>query len=245
MIHVNRRLLDAGEEHLNRLTPLRGYAERPLVSLKEAAVKLRDTISDIDSRVWTATGRSHNSSDGLTQEESAAITLYTIEWDPDHPSLYKVLNQTLRLANRGNLIPWFPYLKLLLTGLFKLPSIRGTIWRGVSGDLRPNYKQDTEVTWWAFSSCTTTISVLESDQYLGKSGSRTLFVIECLNGKNIKQHSYFAQEDEILLLPCTYLKVLSHLSSTDNLHIIHLREIPPPFMLLEPPSAGLAGKNST
>ncbi|CAF1075722.1 unnamed protein product [Rotaria sp. Silwood1] len=244
MAHINTRLLDAAEERLNALAPLRGYAAEQLVSLQEAVVKLRKLIDDVDSRVWTATNRSENPTDTLSQEESAAIVLYTMEWDPHHPSLYLVLNQTLRLEDRRKLTPWFPYLKLFFTGLFKLPPMRCTVWRGVRGDLRSQYKQDKKVTWWAFSSCTTAINVLQREQYLGMSGPRTLFAIDCLNGKNIKQHSYFAQEEEVLLLPCTHLQVISHLSSMDDLHIIHLREIPPPFVLLEPPSSMSTGKKS-
>ncbi|CAF1011278.1 unnamed protein product [Rotaria sordida] len=241
MTHVNTRLLDADEERLNTLTPLRGYAEEPLVSLEKAVVKLRTLVDDVDARVWTAMNRCEKPADELSPAESAAIVLYTIEWDPSHPSLYLVLNRTLRLEDRRKLTPWFPYLKLLLTALFKLPSICCTIWRGVRGDLRAQYKLGGKITWWAFSSCTTTISVLESDQYLGTSGPRTLFAIECLNGKDIKRHSYFAQEEEILLLPCTHFQVISHLRSMENLYIIHLREIQPPFMLLELPDPMSAG----
>ncbi|CAF1420283.1 unnamed protein product [Rotaria sordida] len=54
MTHINTRLLDANEERLNALAPLRGYAEEYLVSLKEAVVKLRKLLDDVDARVWTA-----------------------------------------------------------------------------------------------------------------------------------------------------------------------------------------------
>ena len=244
MTHVSRRFLDGSEERLNALTPLRGYAEEPLVSLKAAAENVRTLIDDVDSRVWTAMGRCEDPSDGLTRDESAAIVLYTIEWDPRHPSLYAVLNQTLRLENRRRLRPWFPYLKLILTGLFRLPSIRSTVWRGVHGDLRSRYQQGRTITWWGFSSCTTTLNILQDSHYLGTSDPRTLFAIDCINGKDIKRHSYFAQEDEILLLPCTHLQVVGHLTSTENLHIIHLREVPPPFTLLESPDPMISGKKN-
>ncbi|CAF1335008.1 unnamed protein product [Rotaria sordida] len=149
MARINTRLLDANEERLNTLLPLRGYATKHLVSLKEAIVELRELLDDVESRVWTATNRCKNPADTLNQDESAAIVLYTIEWDPDHPSLYSVLNRTLRLEDRRQLIPWFSYLNLFLTGLFKLPSIRCTVRRGVCGDLRSHYKQRDNVTWWA------------------------------------------------------------------------------------------------
>jgi Ran GTPase-activating protein (RanGAP) involved in mRNA processing and transport len=70
---------------------------------------------------------------------------------------------------------------------------------------------------------------------LGTTGDRTLFSIECLNGKNIKPHSYYKTEDEILLLPGFYFEVVSKVAGGNGLHIIHLREVVPPFCLLEPP----------
>ena len=244
MAHVSARFLDGSEERLNTLTPLRGYAKEPLAPLEKAVEKIRTLIDDVDARVWTAMKRCRDPSDGLTRDESAAIVLYTIEWDPDHPSLYVVLNHTLRLEDRSKLIPWFPYLKLILTGLFKLPSISCTVWRGVREDLSSKYKEGETITWWGFSSCTTTLNNLQNNQYLGASGPRTLFAIDCVNGKDIKRHSYFAQEDEVLLLPCTHLQVIGHLTSRENLHIIHLREVSPPVMLLEPPNPMTSGKRN-
>jgi hypothetical protein len=241
--HSHARFLDAGEERLNILVPLRGYASQPLVSLRESVVRLRTLLDDLDSRVYTALARSRNPRDNLTQDESAAIVLYTIEWDPDHPSLFSLLNQTLRLEDRSRLRDWFWYLKLFLTALFKLPSIHCIVWRGVRGDLHSDYVRGDRVTWWAFSSCTTSISALLNNQYLGTSGPRTLFLIECLNGKQIRHHSYFETEDEILLLPCTHFEIIDQLSTGNNMHIIHLREIPPPHVLLEVPSVIQVGKN--
>ena len=37
--------------------------------------------------------------------------VYHIEWDVHENSLYMMLNQTLRLADRRKLRPWFKYLK--------------------------------------------------------------------------------------------------------------------------------------
>ncbi len=70
---------------------------------------------------------------------------------------------------------------------------------------------------------------------MGKSGTRTIFSIQTDSAKLIRAHSYFENENEILLPPGIYLKVVGSLSSADGLHIIHLREIPPPFPLLAEP----------
>ncbi len=73
---------------------------------------------------------SQNPSDGLTQDESGAIYLYTMQFH-DEPSLYILLNKSLRAENREQLKPWFPFLKLFVTALHKLPSQNKTVWRGV------------------------------------------------------------------------------------------------------------------
>ena len=64
-----------------------------------------------------------------------------------------------------------------------------------------------------------------------------MFSIETSSGKQIRSHSYFQHEDEILLPPGTYLQVISQLKSDDGLHIVHLQEVTPPFELLAAPFA--------
>jgi len=79
------------------------------------------------------------------------------------------------------------------------------------------------------------MNVLESRNYLGKSGARTMFSIQTNNGKLIRAHSYFENEDEILLHPGMYFKVIGVLNPAEGLHIIQLREIPPPYPMLAEP----------
>jgi hypothetical protein len=115
------------------------------------------------------------------------------------------------------------------------PTEYQTVWRGVSEDLSTSYTRGKEFTWWAVSSCTSAISVLESPLYVGTSGPRTIFSIESSSGKSIRGISYFQHEDEILLPPGRYLKVIDKSSPAPNLHIIHLREIQPPYPMLADP----------
>ena len=70
--------------------------------------------------------------------------------------------------------------------------------------------------------------------FFGKTGTRTLFQIECSTGKDVKKHSFIQKEDEILLLPARQFKVTSCLDSGNDLHIIQLKEIEPKYPLLEP-----------
>ena len=96
-------------------------------------------------------------------------------------------------------------------------------------DLRSEYEQGERVVWWSFSSCTKAVAVLENEQFFGKSGTRALFAIESHTGKNIRQHSFYPHEDEILLLPGREFQVMGSLDMTTQLTIIQLKEVQPRY----------------
>ncbi|CAF1433646.1 unnamed protein product, partial [Didymodactylos carnosus] len=234
---AHSRFLDGCEERGRLLIPLEGYEDYPLLSLEEAAEPIQHLCQNLLAKVWIIKEQRENLPDDfLSIDEVAAIQLYTLEWNPSHNTVYYQLNDVLRSKEREQLIsPWFLYLKLFLTALFKLQSVQTTIWRGVRGDLSEQYPGGKKVIWWGFSSCTESIEVLEIDKFLGKDGDRTLFSIQCLNGKSIKKYSSFS-ENEMLLMPATYLEVISILHAANGLHIIHLKELIPPYELLKSPS---------
>jgi hypothetical protein len=223
------------------LDPIVGYAAEPLLPLSKACAPLETIVYNLSAGVKLALDEtSEQPSDGLTIDESAAIRLYTMEWNRPHRSLYSMLNQTLKESNRENLRPYLKYLKLLLTALVKLPCMpQQTVWRGVTKDLSEQCPLGTIVTWWTFSSCTAEMSVLTNDMYLGNTGSRTLFSVEAINSRAIRAHSHFPNEDEILLLPGTHMVVQSQLSPAPDLHIIHLKQVVSEKVLLEPPFEGI------
>ena len=236
----NRRLLLERSIELQKLDPIVGYGQEPLLPLIETCKPLLHIVDDVlhyASIAFKTTSR--RPPHGLTRDESAAICLYTMEWDDDHNSLYFLLNGTLRMGDRSELQPWFRYLKLFLTGLVKIPCAQTqTVWRGLRHNVSDAFPPGTEVTWWSFSSCTTVLTVLESELYLGQTGERTLFSVEIINGRDISSHSYYKNEDEVLLLPGTYMEVRSQLNPAPDMHIIHLRQTIPTSMLLEPPFEG-------
>ena len=224
------------------LGPVVGYAKEPLLPLGKACAPLNSMIYNLWFYVQLALdGTPEQPADGLTIDESASIRLYTIEWPRPHRSLYSMLNQTLKSTDREHLRPYFKYLKLFMTALAKLHCVpQQTVWRGVTKDLSANFPPGTLVTWWAFSSCTTTMTVLNNNMYLGDTGSRTLFSIETINGRTIRAHSHYEGEDEILLLPGTQMIVQSQLSPAPDLHIIHLKQVKPKEILLELPFKGIS-----
>jgi hypothetical protein len=225
----SERFVDANYEPKQRLSPIQGYELKPLVSLEESVRSIESLIQNIQGFVWTATGNCTDSKDGLTPNERAAIYMYTME------CMYRQLNAALRNVKRLHLTPYFSYLKLLLTALWKLPNVKGVVWRGVKADLSEEYPKKNQFFWWGFSSCTTELDVLQSDEFLGETGTRTLFNIECYNGKLIRNHSQFAEECEVLLLPCSYFEVVGNIRQGSDLRIIHLRQTEPPYVMMQPP----------
>ncbi|CAF3125538.1 unnamed protein product [Rotaria sp. Silwood2] len=103
----------------------------PLVSLEEVVEKFVDLLPTIQSHAYIAKQKRKKPADGLSQDESASIMLYTMGWEPLDECLYFVLNDILRSADRQKLKPWFLYLRLFLSGLLRLPLIRDTVQRGI------------------------------------------------------------------------------------------------------------------
>jgi hypothetical protein len=101
-------------------------------------------------------------------------------------------------------------------------------------DLHKEYPKDKTIVWWGFSSCTVSVDALQSEQFLGMMGTRTMFTIDCSSSRDISRHSYFPDEKEVLLLAATQFKVVASLDQGHGLHVVQLEEIRPPFPLLQP-----------
>jgi len=228
------RITDIAQEPLKFLTPIGGYAKMPLVPLEEAVKSLVPILPDVQSHAYVAKQLCQNPADGLSQDESASIMLYTMGWEPLDECLYIVLNATLRSSNREQkLKPWYLYLRLFLNALFRLPPLREIAYRGVKLDMSKSYTTGQTIVWWGFSSCTTTVEVLQSDLFLGEADIRTMFTIQCETARDICKHSYYATENEVLLLAATQFQVISCLKQGD-LRIVQLKETRPPHPLLQP-----------
>ena len=228
------RFAEFGALSKRMLAPIEGYDKMPVVSIKEAVQPLIDIVPNVLRNVFIVNQNCEEPEDGLTPDESASIMLYTYESEPHEDSLYVILNTALRSEQRQKLKPWFSYLRLVLTGLARLPSERRFVNRGVREDLRPQYPKGKSFIWWGFSSCTSSVDALECEQFFGKTGTRTLFQIDCYSGKDVKSHSFIQQEEEILLLPARQFVVKACLDSGNGLHIIQLQETEPEYPLLQP-----------
>ena len=237
VLQHNRRVSDFEPDPSEILLPIKGYEKQPLVTLEEAVEKVVSFVPDVKQMANVAKRRCKRPpADGLTVDESASIMLYSMEWEPPEECLYRVLNNTLRSKDRKKLVPWFLYLKLILTAFDRLPIKPPVSYRGIKNDMTEEYQEKSRVIWWGFSSCTATLGVLSNQQFLGSKGTRTLFTIECTSGKDIRQHSYFGNEDEILLPPGREFQVVSCLKQSGGLYMIQLKEIKPEYPHLEPVS---------
>ena len=241
------RVSDIAKEPQKMLMPIRGYENEPLVPLEKAVEPLASLLPDVQDYVYVAKQRCEAvPAHGLTQDESGAIMLYTMEWEPHEQCLYFALNFTLRAEDRRKLKPWFSYLRLLLTALAKIPSTRHFVYRGVKMDLSKQYPVGKTFVWWGFSSCALKIDVLENEQFLGKTGERTMFTIDCESGKDISRHSYYESEGEILLLAARQFVVKGCLEPAPGLHMIQLTETESPIKLLQlVPSNSHSEKSTT
>ena len=228
---VSERFTDVADEPEQILIPLQGYEEYDIVSIEKALEPLKNILYNLGAMIRTARKNCREPGDNLTEDESAAIHLYTMQWPKHHPSLYKLLNERLRSIDREGLKPWFLYLRLFLNALYKIPSQKKTVWRGVRGNLYDQYKKDQ--IWWGVSSCTETMQVME--KFIGIEGIRTIFQIECFNGKMIRGHSYYRTENEIILPPGCFFRVIERWKAGKDLYMIRLREEEPPYETVPPP----------
>ncbi|CAF0921134.1 unnamed protein product [Didymodactylos carnosus] len=222
---IVERFMDV-EIATKRLPSCYGYLTAPLVPLKEAIEPIHNLIPGLEN--YAKKARKHATfpnKHNLTRDEAASIYLYTMEMGMGvETSFYFLLNQTLRNEDRNKVKPFFYYLKLLDSAVSKLPPTKCTLWRGINKNISFSFKKNEMVTWWSISSCSTSVEVIQ--EFLGKTPECTLFNIEGLQGKSISEYTNFPNEDEIILMPGTTLKVVSDpLTHHGGLNIVHLKEI--------------------
>ena len=202
------------QPHSVYYNPISGYRRQPLVSLEEAVKNLVSFVPDAES--YAAEAKKYcKQNTALSRNESAAIYLYTKE-----KLFYERLNEALRLEFRGALEPWFPFLKLFMTALGKLPPCQTTLWRGVADITNSNFVEKDVHSWWSVNSCTLYLNV--AGMFADQSG--TLFCIDAIYGRDISQYSAIQDEKEIVLMPGTLLRVKGTRSDTNGLSIVHFEE---------------------
>jgi hypothetical protein len=220
------RYLDINKEPDIVLSPLPTIAPTTrILSLRESVKNIQHLVSDLEKRVSYSLAQCKHPTDDLSQDESAALYLYSLQWPEGQHSHYSLFNRALRNEDRTKLIPFHNYYNLFMSALNKLPSIQDRVWRGVNGDISKQYLKGTIHIWWGASSCSDEVMV--TDTFLDKTTPRTLFNIKCYNGKTIQNHSKYPNESETILLPGTYIKVTSQSNPAANFHIVQCEQIEP------------------
>ena len=229
---MHERLSDVpGDDGI--LNPVRGVRAAPLLTLMDAAAATGLSV-DAEAYLASENGRRLAATDahGLSADEAGALTLYTMDSE-----LFRTLNRLLRGHERAALRPHLSYLRLMLQAREKLPPFAGTVWRGVKGvDLRGNFPEGKELYWWPFSSTTKRLSTLQSDEFLGATGVRTVFNIQVRTGVDIVRYSIYQQtasEAEVLLYPGVKLKVVDSMDMGGGLFMVHLQEMDVPVQLVQ------------
>lgn len=221
-------------DNTSAMTPIKGVRAAPLLTLRQAVEQSGLASAAADGYIASERGAELAKTDvhGLAADQIAALTLYTMQGD-----FYPTLNQLLHTKDRTSLKPYFPYLRLMLEARDKLPKYSGTVWRGVKGkDLRNEYPKGKELYWWAFSSTTKELSTLQTDQFLGTSGVRTVFNIQVENGVDIVKYSIYQDnesEAEVLMYPGTKLVVVDNMEMGGDLFMVHLKEVNVPVSLID------------
>ena len=207
-----------------QVAPIYGYWNEELVSLEQALELIKPRIAQLNRSIKAAKKHCRFPSEhDLTRDESSALFLYTMEGGGDN-SFYRVLNRALRSEDRPALQPWFPYLKLLDTALSKLPPVKGSIWRGVHGDIGKDLRKNQDLTWWSVTSCSLSVDTIK--EFLASEAASTLFMIEVANGKDISAYTNYPSEDEVLLRPGIQLRVVANpLNLADGIYLVHLIEV--------------------
>lgn len=194
--------------------PISGCMKTPLLLLEEAVVSVVEVVPDVQTYAATAKRRCRQNTP-LTINESAAIYLYTAT-----KSFFWKLNEALRHQNPSALNRWYPYLKLFLTALHKLPPCSATVWRGVNEQIGEEFVEDAMHTWPSVTSCSSHVDTAGffADHWAN------FICIHAIRGKDMSTYSANQNEEEILLLPETRLRVQSTLPDAAGRSVVHLEE---------------------
>ncbi|CAF3356614.1 unnamed protein product [Rotaria socialis] len=233
------RFLDADQEPLQRLSSIQDYRKESLVKLEDAVKIIQLLTYDYECMVLTAKRKMYCPGDKLTVDEAAAIYLYTMWYWRANEAIAIKLNRVLRSGVPNHVIPWASYIQLFVTGLNKLPSKKGTVWCGARGDITAHYQN--ECIWTGFSPCTGTKLVI--DDLLNKCAVYTMFEIECINGKSIRDYSEDPNENEVLLMPGTRFRVMKKEDLKYGSRKVYLKEVESQSQLLPQPSGYLSSTN--
>jgi len=199
------RYVDTVQDQMS-LPPF-SLSSQPLVTWYDAITSLDGEIDDIETYAYSSKDFAELKSpwfNGITDDEAAAIHLYTAQWMPNgDKSLYSVLNKILRDPKRTNIGKFFPYLRLLYEGISKLTPMTEKLCRGMIYDKQ--YQKDDKIRFWGFSSTSVDLSVVTD--FVKADQKSIIFYMRCQCGYDISPFSAYPKEKEVLVIPPVQFKV--------------------------------------
>mmetsp|Transcript_63025 Transcript_63025/g.176278 ORF Transcript_63025/g.176278 Transcript_63025/m.176278 type:complete len:772 (+) Transcript_63025:110-2425(+) len=234
------RIMDV-DEVPGAVPSLKGLFGLPVAPLLDSTASLFHVLGGLQGTVVDALQFARNRVStqgpdpyGLTEDMIAGINVYTSE------VLHSAVNQCLRSGNDFVVKSFFPFLRLLLAALERLPDYSGQVYCGARKDLSNSYPMGSQLSIWSFQSAMTDADALADDTFLGKSGTRSLLCIRVTGGKDISAYSANVQEKEILIpAGCTFTveDVVSNSSGEDCLKLFRMRQTRASDLLAARPAA--------
>lgn len=198
----------------NPLKLIDGYQDEPLGSLEDALRPFHNEINDLSSHIQDAKTRCRQPSEhNLTRDESAAIYIYTMKWQPQ--CVYDRLHEAWNSRDRSQLKPWFKYLRLFKNALDKLPRANQEIWQGTFLDenILKQLESDTLPLYTSLGSCVPSSDLIKN--YLKKNSVNQimLFGYEDIYARSIGDYST-NKSKEYVVWPGTKVSV-AHYNTDD------------------------------
>jgi hypothetical protein len=200
-----------------------GYENEPLLPLGEALKHFDGKIDHLSDKIQEAIAKCHQPSEHhLTRDESAAIYIYTMKWEPT--CLYDQLQAAWNSEDPSKLEPWFKYLKLFKTALDKLPDVDTEIWQGTPFDekLKEKLNSKSLPLYSSMVSCSPSGDAIKG-HYQNKTGMKWIAIrYECVHGKLVT--GYTANKSkEVIVWPDMKLGVAkSVVADTNGSLVYHL-----------------------
>ena len=111
----------------------------------------------------------------LDEESIAFVMKYSAE--DTVPPLYKAMNDACYNPDRSYFTPFAPFVvsTVLAMKCIEPYDREATVFRGVKADLRADYVEGRELTWYGFCSTTKSMAVLSNPMFCGDAGKFVLY----------------------------------------------------------------------
>ena len=198
------RIMDIEMETIPYEKCITGFEDEPIVSLEEAVKPLWKILPAVDTFAYAAKQLcTKPPPDGLTVDESASIMLYSMGWQPLTECVFHALNTAIGSAQFEDIGAWYPYLKLFLTALSRLPPIQRTVYRSADAAIVEFYSGEKSFCWRGFTACSNWRDAFQPVYTASDVKNRAIFSIRAKTVRDISKHCYLSKEDEFIFLPGT------------------------------------------